>query len=99
MQEHLEFPPDKVVPRRFGHGLSLPPGIGLGPAENTGGKGLGRFGQSTFRSTIPHPAQRKRRAGSQMTTDSDLQTDAALEGTHEGHTTKEGSVWTWLLWE
>ena len=83
MQEQLEFP-DRVVPRWFGHGLSLPPDseIGLGSAERTGEKGLAWFGQSTFRSTIPHLAQQKRRAGSRMTTDFDLEAEAVLEGTH-----------------
>ena len=57
MQEQLEFP-DRNVPRWCGHGLSLTRdlGIGLGSAERTGEKGLARFGQSTFRSTIPHLA-------------------------------------------
>ena len=80
MQEQLEFP-DRAVPRWFGHGLSLPPdsGIGLGSAERTGEKGLARFGQ-----TIPHPIQRKRRAGSRMTTDFDREAEVASQGTQRG---------------
>ena len=49
------------------------PGFGnLSSAERTRGNGLGRFDQSTFRSTIPHPTRRKRRAGGRVTTDSDM---------------------------
>ena len=85
MQEQLEFP-DKVVPRWFGHCLSLPPdsGIGLGSTERTGEKGAARFKQSTLRPTIPHPAQWKRQAGSRMTTDFDLEADLTSEGTQRG---------------
>ena len=84
---------DKVIPRWGGHGLSWPPdsGIDLGSAERTRGNGLGRFGQSTFRSTIPHPTQRKRRAGSRVTTDSDLQTNVMFEGTQRG-TPRKGAL-------
>ena len=84
-QDQLEFP-DKVVPRWFGHGLSLPPdsGVGLGSTERAGEKGAARRKQSTLRPTIPHPAQRKRRAGSRMTTDFDLEADLASEGTQRG---------------
>ena len=43
MQEQLEFP-DKVEPRWFGHGLSLPldSGVGIGSTERTGEKGVVR---------------------------------------------------------
>ena len=79
MQVQLEFP-DRAVPRWFGHGLSLPPdsGLGLGPAGKTEDKGLGQFGQSTY------PAQRKRRAGSRMTTDFDREVEVASEGMQRG---------------
>ena len=85
MQAQLEFP-DKVVPWWFGHSLSLPPdsGVGLGSTERTGEKGAAHHKQSTLWPTIPHPAQRKRRAGSRMTTDFDLEADLALEGTQRG---------------
>ena len=85
MQEQLEFP-DKLVPRWFGHGLSLPPdsGVGLGSTKRTGEKGAARHKQSTLQPTISHPAQRKRRAGSRMTTDFDLGADLMSEGTQRG---------------
>ena len=50
----------------------------------TGEKGAARLKHGTLRPTIPHPAQRKRRAGSRMTTDFDLEADLALEGTQRG---------------
>ena len=58
-QEQLEFP-DKVVPRWFGHGLSLPPdsGVGLGSTERTGEKGAARRKHSTLhRHIIPSHQQ------------------------------------------
>ena len=84
MQEQLEFP-DKVV-QWFGHSLSFPldSGVGLGLTKRTGEKGAARHKQSTLRQTILHPAQRKRWAGSRMTTDFDLEVDLASEGTQRG---------------
>ena len=68
MQEQLAFP-DMAVPRWFGHGLSLPlvSGVGLGSTETL-------YGQSTLRPPPLHPTRR-------ITTDFNLETDLAPEGT------------------
>ena len=54
MQEQLECQ-DKVVPRWFGHSLSLPPdsGIGLGTTVRMERRGEGRRRQGTLRPTSP----------------------------------------------
>ena len=78
MQEQLDFP-DRVVPNWFGHGLSVPPDLGVGPGST---EALHR--QSTLRPPTLHPARRKRRAGDRITTDFNLEADLASKGTQRG---------------
>ena len=76
---------DKVMARWAGHGLSWPPasGIDLGSDGRTRGNGLDRFDQYI---PVDHPTSdgRKRRAGSQVTTDSDMRMDVMFEETQRG---------------
>ena len=78
MQEQLDFP-DRVVPRWFGHGLSLPPdsGVSLGSTEAL-------YRQSTLRPPTLHPTRWKRRAGGRITTDFNLEANFASKGTQRG---------------
>ena len=78
MQDQLDFP-DRVVPRWFEHGLSLPPdsGVGLGSTE-------AHYRQNTLRPPTQHQTQLKRRAGGRITTDFNLEADLASEGTQRG---------------
>ena len=74
----------RLCPGNFG--MLLPPDSGSrsGSTERTGGTGAACREQSMLRQTILHPSQRKRRAGSRMTTDFDLEVDLASEGTQRG---------------
>ena len=76
MQDQLGVP-YRVVPRCFGHSLSLLPdsGIGLGATDRGAG---GDPSQATFLI----PVQRKRRVGGRMHTDSEVEADFALEASH-----------------
>ena len=69
-------------PRWFGHDLSEVPDSGIGHSGNarTRDDGVGWFGQSTFRPTLPQPTRRKRRAGGRVVTVSDVGMDIRNEG-------------------
>ena len=55
-------------------------GIGYSGIARTYGDRVGRFGQSTFRPTLPRPARRKRRAGGRVVRVSDVGLDERSEG-------------------
>ena len=73
---------EQVRPRWLGHDL---PGaqdsvIGYSGNARTHGDRVGRFGQSTFRPTLPESARRKHRAGGRVVTVSDVGLDERSEG-------------------
>ena len=85
---------EQVGPRwllPFGYALSGAPDSGIGYSGNgrTRGDGVGRFGQSTFRPTLPQPIRRKRRAGGRVVTVSDVGLDVSSEGAMWGTPRKQ----------
>ena len=73
---------EQIRARWFGHDLSGAQDSGIGRTEDgkTCGGRVGRFGQSTFHSTIPQPIRRKRRAGGRVVTVSGVGLDVRNEG-------------------